>query len=96
MSDVEVFDTIEMSNTEVHSIVQKEAFSTLDVMHDSPRVQGMIKLKVDTGADGNTLPLRTYQQMFKDFPLESIITPEPNMNRTVETKKMSWIPAPHG
>ena len=45
MSDVEVFDTLEMSNTEVHSIVQNEAISTLDVMHDSPRVQSKIKLK---------------------------------------------------
>ena len=61
MSDAEVFDTIEMSSTEVHSIVQKEAFSTLDDMHDSPRIQGKIKLKVDTGAGGDTLPLRTYQ-----------------------------------
>ena len=61
MWDAEVFDTIEMSSTEVHSIVQKEAFSTLDDMHDSPRIQGKIKLKVDTGAGGDTLPLRTYQ-----------------------------------
>ena len=30
-----------------------------------------IKLKVDTGAAGNTLPLRTYKQMFKTLPLRT-------------------------
>ena len=30
-----------------------------------------IKLKVDTGAAGNTLPLRTYKQMYKTLPLRT-------------------------
>ena len=45
-----------------------EVFTTLDVI--CPRKKGMrkIKLKVDTGAAGNTLPLRTYKQMYKPPP----------------------------
>ena len=30
-----------------------------------------IKLKVDTGAAGNTLPLRTYKQMYKTLPFRT-------------------------
>ena len=38
-----------------------------------PRKKGIrkIKLKVDTGAAGNTLPLRTYKQMYNTLPLRT-------------------------
>ena len=53
------------------SSVRSEVFTTLDVI--CPRKKGMrkIKLKVDTGAAGNTLPLRTYKQMYKTLPLRT-------------------------
>ena len=38
-----------------------------------------IKLKVDTGAAGNTLPLRTYKQMYKTFPPKDILEPTRNV-----------------
>ena len=37
-----------------------------------------IKLKVDTGAEGNTLPLRTYKQMYKTLPQKDILEPTRN------------------
>ena len=38
-----------------------------------------IKLKVDTGAAGNTLPLRTYKQMYKTLPPKHILEPTSNV-----------------
>ena len=56
-----------------------EVFTTLDVI--CPRKKGMrkIKLKVDTGAAGNTLPLRTYKQMYKTLPPKDILEPSRNI-----------------
>ena len=59
-----------------------EAFVNLPVRHKSPPVSGKISLKVDTGSGGNTLPMRTYRQMFHDIPTEKLLTPEPNLNLT--------------
>ena len=59
----EPYDCIRISS------VRSEVFTTLDAI--CPRKKGMrkIKLKVDTGAAGNTLPLRTCKQMYKTLPL---------------------------
>ena len=38
-----------------------------------------IKLKVDTGAAGNTLPLRTYKKMYKTLPPKDILEPTRNV-----------------
>lgn len=64
------------------NVYDKEAFVNLPVRHKSPPVTGKISLKVDTGSGGNTLPMRTYRQMFKDLPTEKLLTPEPNLNLT--------------
>ena len=58
----EPYDCIRISS------VRNEVFTTLDVI--CPRKKGIrkIRLKVDTGAAGNTLPLRTYKQMYKTLP----------------------------
>ena len=59
--------------------VRNEIFTTLDVI--CPRKKGMrkIKLKVDTGAAGNTLPLRTYKQMYKTLSPKDILEPTRNI-----------------
>ena len=61
------------------SSVRNEVFTTLDVI--CPRKKGIrkIKLKVDTGAAGNTLPLRTYKQMYKTLPPKDILEPTRNV-----------------
>ena len=83
----EPYDCIRISS------VRNEVFTTLDVI--CPRKKGMrkIKLKVDTGAAGNTpplslrtyrqmyntLPLRTYKQMYKTLPPKNILEPTRNV-----------------
>ena len=42
-----------------------------------------IKLKVDTGAAGNTFPLRTYKQMYKTLPSKTSLSPRGTS---------SWLP----
>ena len=42
--------------------------------YNNTNVQGNLTLKVDTGAAGNTLPLRTYKQMFGDIPPKQILS----------------------
>ena len=69
----EPYDCIRISS------VRNEVFTTLDVI--CPRKKGMrkIKLKVDTGAAGNTLPFRTYKQMYKTLPQKDILEPTRNV-----------------
>ena len=68
--------TSEEDSTEPHnciriSTVRNEVFTTLDAI--CPRKKGIrkIKLKVDTGAAGNILPLRTHKQMYNTLPLRT-------------------------
>ena len=46
---------------------RSEAFATLDVILPNRKGIHDLKIKVDTGAQGNTLPLRTFQQMFPEW-----------------------------
>ena len=46
---------------------RSEAFATLDVILPNGKGVHELKIKVDTGAEGNTLPLRTFQQMFPEW-----------------------------
>ena len=43
-----------------------EAFASLDIILPNRKGVHELKIKVDTGAEGNTLPLRTFQQMFPE------------------------------
>ena len=42
-------------------------FATLDIVLLNKKGVHNLKAKVDTGAEGNTLPLRTFQQMFPEW-----------------------------
>ena len=84
-SETEVFDAIDIADVTLHSIMKKEAFTMLDMHHAKTNVSGKLKLKIDTGAGGNTLPLRTFKQMFKDKPVKAIAQPEPTMKLTSYT-----------
>ena len=46
-----------------------------------PNLKGThnLKLKIDTGASGNTLPIRTYHQMFGDKPFNQVLKPVKNI-----------------
>ena len=43
-----------------------EAFASLDIISSNKKGVHELKIKVGTGAEGNTLPLRTFQQMFPE------------------------------
>ena len=61
------------------SSVRNEVFTTLDVICRWKKGIRKIKLKVDTGAAGNTLPLRTYKQMYKTLPPKDVLEPTRNV-----------------
>lgn len=63
------FHSITISKKCMHSINNKpprdEAYTTLNVRPPNVPGQGhTLRLKIDKGASGNTLPLRTYRQMY--------------------------------
>ena len=65
--------TLEEDSTEPYdciriSSIRNEVFTTLDVIYPRKKDIRRIRLKVDTGAAGITLPLRTYKQMYKTPP----------------------------
>ena len=43
-----------------------EAFASLDIILPNRKGVHELKIKVDTGAEGNALPLRTFLQMFPE------------------------------
>ena len=44
-----------------------EAFASLDIILPNRKGDHKLKIKMDTGAEENTLPLRTFQQMFSEY-----------------------------
>ena len=52
------------------------------IEHLEPRVTGNLEIKLDTGSGGNTLPLRTFRQMFGKIPPGDILKPEPTISLT--------------
>lgn len=82
----QMFDTITIrhDNLLIQSIEEKnrdEVFVTLPFQHIKRHSLAQVKLKLDTGAQGNTLPLRIYQKMFpgevdtNGKPTPGILTP---------------------
>ena len=65
--DFEEFHTIVLGNDEdarIDSVHQKEAFVKIGIICPSKPGQHILHAKVDTGASGNTLPLRTIKAMY--------------------------------
>ena len=79
----QVYHSITSDNVKIDTVDDNQAvFATLQAYHKSPHVLGPLRLKVDTGASGNTLPIRTYRQMFGDMPTRKWLTPEPHTKLT--------------
>ena len=57
----------------IDKTVRDSAYTELKVQ--VPNIKGThnLKLKIDTGASGNTLPIRTYHQMFGDKPFNQVL-----------------------
>ena len=83
--DPTLFHLIEIRDLPVHNI-DKEVFIDLEmrtVMLTKERtVSGKLRVKVDTGSAGNTLPMRTYKQMFQSTPTKKILKSEPHVKLT--------------
>jgi transposase InsO family protein len=60
------FHDIKVSDINLESIDRSEAYTVIDVVCPWMTGQHKLKLKVDTGASGNTLPLRTLKLMYED------------------------------
>ena len=52
-----------------------EAFTTIEVQCPQKRSNQFLKLKIDTGAQGNALPVRIFRQMYSDIEPKKILTP---------------------
>lgn len=77
------FHSIKLSDIALDAVDSpNEAFIMLHSRHQIPPVSGYFKLKIDPGSGGNTLPLRTYRQMFGEKPLHSVLKQEPSVKLT--------------
>ena len=65
---VDEFEKMPLYSTEDHGKKHSrtEAFASLDIILPNRKGVHELKIKVDTGGEGNTLPLRTFQQMFPE------------------------------
>ena len=79
------FYSITISDLSFSHINRDEAYTSLIINHDQQNITGPLKVKIDTGSGGNTLPLRTYRQMFGHTPFDSLLTPEPSTRLTSYT-----------
>ena len=73
---------IQISNLALKPSSPTEESSTLSVKYDKPCVEDRLRLKVDSGSGGITLPLRTYEQMFGTIPTQNIQTHKPHTKLT--------------
>ena len=69
------FDSITISTLNFQPVNRKEAYTNIDVICPHLRGKHKLKLKVDTGAEGNTLPVRTVRQMYPNDEWKNIIEP---------------------
>ena len=58
------FYDVKVSNMCFQAIKRTEAFTTLEIICPQKKGQNRLQLKLDTGAGGNTLPLRTIKRMY--------------------------------
>ena len=59
----EELETLKFECISIDTISTSEAFAKIDILL-KPNVPATLKAKVDTGAEGNILPLRIYRQMY--------------------------------
>lgn len=75
------FNTITISNV-TSSTDSSEAYATLHVRYANTTAEKTLRLKVDTGAGGNTLPVSKFKQMFPVSNTNEILKPEPCVTLT--------------
>ena len=85
-TDMEEFHNIKMSNKCIDTIsTRDEAFTTVDVRCPGRKSVKLLRLKIDTGAQGNALPIRTFRQMYGNIDTRKILTPTGQTKLTAYT-----------
>ena len=72
----ETFHNLKVSSKCLHAVsTRREAFTIIEVQCPQKRRNQFFRLKIDTGAQGNALPVRTFRQMYGDIEPKKILTP---------------------
>ena len=72
----ETFHNLKVSSKCLHAVSTRgEAFTTIEVQCPQKRSNQFLRLKIDRGAQGNALPVRTFRQMYGDIEPKKILTP---------------------
>ena len=75
----ETFNNVEVtqvSNKYLHAVSTRgDAFTTVDIRCPQMKHAKSLRLKIDTGAQGNALPIRTFKQMYGNTEPTKILTP---------------------
>uniref|UniRef100_A0A8C9SGK0 Gypsy retrotransposon integrase-like protein 1 n=1 Tax=Scleropages formosus TaxID=113540 RepID=A0A8C9SGK0_SCLFO len=69
----EKFHSIDIHSTEVHT--RDEAYTTIKIKYPGCNKSKLMKLKIDPGAQGNALPLRTFRQMYGNIDPTEVLKP---------------------
>ena len=74
----QTFDTIHVQVCDAISSTRREVFTTIPIKPpNTTSTKLKIKLKIDTGASGNTLPMRTMEQIYNtDEKIQNVLTQE--------------------
>ena len=73
---LQTFHNLKMSSKCLHAVSTRgELFTTIKVQCPQKRSNRFLRLKIDTGAQGNALPVRTFRQMCGDIERKKILTP---------------------
>ena len=87
-----VLDTIAVSATIDNVNIRREVYSTLPVKIPNTNSKFSIRLKLDTGASGNTIPMRTMRQIYdNDTQIKELLTVEPVKLTAYNGKNITYI-----
>ena len=68
------FELLSFDNVETNAVERDEVYATLRItLNDKANTPATLRVKVDTGAQGNVMPLRTFQRMYpSDVDIEGL------------------------
>ena len=68
------FELLAFDNIAIKAVERDEAYATLRItLKDKPNTPATLRVKVDTGSQGNVMPLRTFQRMYpSDVDIEGL------------------------
>ena len=70
----DIFELFSFDNIETNAVERDEVYATLRItLNDKANTPVTLRVKVDTGAQGNVMPLRTFQRMYpSDVDIEGL------------------------